>query len=179
MTEQEFKDIVSLLKTYEPEKMHRTMISIESILQDLYVEKVNLSNDMRRSILYYQLSFDIKKKRIEYIDEIILPKESKSLFLQSDIIFPESKIIALSRVKSFRRERQRILKVTGDYLLRVKQNARILSEVYREIRNLENQLQLLRLAEDVRIFFIHRLIDVSSIIDEDISRIYSIYQKGG
>jgi hypothetical protein len=179
MTEAKFKEAIRLIRTYSLEQILQTKQTLLILMGEMNLEKKNLSNEVRRAVIHFQLSNRLKAKRIQYIDDVVLPRENENLESQVNVIFPNSKITTLSRLKQFRKERARLLKTTNDHTLRVKQNARLLVKIYAEIKKLEEQYALLNETELVRQFVTRNNLPIDGIIDDHVNRLYRLFQQQG
>lgn len=179
MTEEEFKKAFYLIKQFTPAELVQAKNSLFVILQEMELEKKNISNEVRRSVYYFQLSNKAKEKRIKYIDEIIVPRQNIHLESQVNKVFPEVKMSSLNRLRRYRKERDLLLKVSNDQSLRVKQNARVLISAYAEAEKIEKQYQSVNEAESVRNFFASQGIHPDIVIEDELNRYCQQYNKGG
>lgn len=179
MTEENFIKAFDLVKGFTSVQLLQAKNSLFVFMQEMELEKKNISNEVRRSVYYFQVSNRVKVKRIKYIDEIIVPRQSE--FLDSDLnkVFPDAKTTSLNRLKRFRKERERLLKVTGDHSLRVKQSARLLMIAYTESEKLGKQYQSIIEAEQVRLFFRQQDVNPSIVKEDEMPRYYQMFRKGG
>lgn len=179
MIEDEFKKSFRLVKNIGIQRIINTRDALYTLLNEMTLEKKNISNEIRRSVYNFQISNKVKEKRIKYIDEIIIPRQNKHLESEMNEVFPEIKTKSLNRLRGYRRERERLLKITSDHSLRVKQNARILSSVYSEMDTINKQYAEINRAESVNHFFVSRKVNPAEVIEDDLGRYYEEYRKGG
>lgn len=180
MIESEFKEMLILIRNHSLEDILRNKQTLLLLTSELHEEKKLISNEVRRAILYFQLSNRYKKKRIAYIEDVIMPKEHKNLRAGVESFLPDSKIMSLNRVKTFRREREKLLKTKQEHGLRVKKNVRDLLTIHNELKSLEDQYEMLSQLEIVRNFLIQNSISIDGIIDDHAMRLHRLFiQKGG
>lgn len=179
MLENEFAKALHLLRHFSSEQLLNSKLSVFNLLQELKNEKKNASNEVRRALYYYSISDKTKRARISRIDEILLPATSSRLNSEVNDVFPEIRISSLNRVKLFKKERERLTKVSGDHSLRVRHHAKLLSVLYVEIKRVENQYAQLNNTDLVRKFFEMRDIDVADVVLSDAKRYYEVFRKEG
>lgn len=178
MNEEKFREALSMAISFPQQQLAAVKQSLFGLIQEMEAEKKNLSNEVRRSVYYLTISNDVKRKRIKYIDEILIPRTNNQIESVVNEVFPEAKMSSLNRLKRFRVERSRLMKITGDHTLRVKQNARLLLAVYEEIKLLQDKFQSINEAEVVRNFLQSNNINPETIIRDEIFRLYTQFNGG-
>ena len=179
MTEEEFKKAFYLIKQFSLSELLQAKNSLFIIIQEMELEKKNISNEVRRAVYYFQVSNKVKAKRIKYIDEIIVPRQNEHLESQVNEVFPELKTTSLRRLRSFRKERERLMKVTSDHSLKVKQIARLLTSAYAEQEKVQKQYESINHAELVRYFFIREKVSPELVIEDELRRYFVKFNGGG
>lgn len=179
MDKKDFMGTWRLITSYTQGEMERTITSLQTLLDEMELEKKNVSNEVRRSIYYSQISNKTKMRRIQQIDEIVIPRQNAHIEAEMGKVFPDIKTTSLNRLRRYRKEKEKLLKTANDHALRVKQNARILSATYIEIGKITNKLKNAEQSVEVIIFL--RSVDLNPrlISQEELERQYEIYNRRG
>lgn len=134
-----FSRALRLIKKFDADGLNLGLENLMLVIEENQREKKEASNNMRFTIMYYILSTEEIKKRIEEIKEEIINVNEKIKKLKADEVYFKTKSKLTFRLNSLVKEKNNLEKQDADYANKLRRNTQLLIDHYLENENTERK----------------------------------------
>ena len=173
----ELQKAIATLQNYSLYQLDQSKENVYRQSDELEVEKVEASNNIRRASIFYQFSNESKDKMIQQLAYEEIPRLQRQFNSPSASV--ATKKAAMYRLTKNKLEHDRLEKTKSDDRNLLKQNAKVLLSIYREIDKIKVEILFLEKCKKIFEFLKTNQVAPGTIADSDMFRLYKDYMKGG